>query len=228
MKYLTSEQIKKMNKEDVQRFIAGCTHTQYPHFIEKIIAFENMSGREFRVFSVIMRKTIGWVDPTNPNFRKLSDTISLSQIKLATGIDKGDIQRAIIKLIKRKFIVCQKSGKGKGTKMKYAVKYKYFLKLFFELQLAGKILENPDEQDDTELIVGDATNNSKNTINVGDATNNSVGDATNIKPSNVGDATKHKRKERYLKKAACRKNSTLEKLKIIVKDFLEDFRGLKN
>ncbi|MHB8636070.1 MAG: hypothetical protein ACYC96_06325 [Fimbriimonadaceae bacterium] len=66
--------------------------TPFPNALFKLLP--KLRDTEWRVLCVIVRSTLGWVDPITKR-RKTTDWISHRQFKLATGRESEAISRAI-------------------------------------------------------------------------------------------------------------------------------------
>jgi len=77
-------------------------HIKIANDIWDALAKIRISGEEWQVLNVILRKTYGW--------NKKQDHISLSQFVLATGLKKPNIVRARQKLLSKKIIVIKKDN----------------------------------------------------------------------------------------------------------------------
>ena len=93
-----------MSKIDAPHF------TMYPNIILDEY-MEDMSGAEFKVISVIVRKTFGW--------HKDRDVISYSQIQSISGLSTNAIKKAIVELKKKDLLVVKRTGRGKGIRTSY-------------------------------------------------------------------------------------------------------------
>ena len=69
---------------------------------------KHLSGVQFKIVSVIYRKTYGWVDEKGN--RKTEDAISLSQFKEITGCSKSTINEALQFLTHHKIIIKRLEG----------------------------------------------------------------------------------------------------------------------
>ena len=74
-------------------------------YIDRIMPF--LTDAEWRVLCVIIRQTLGWVDPTNPSLRKERDWITQSQFRDRTGKSRDSISRAIAGLVQHNLIVVE-------------------------------------------------------------------------------------------------------------------------
>ena len=90
--------------------IQAPNYTQFPNLILDEY-MEVMSGAEFKVISVIIRKTLGW--------HKERDRISSSQIQNKAGLSKNAVIEAIKMLKERKIITVKRTGRGKAIKTYY-------------------------------------------------------------------------------------------------------------
>lgn len=77
-------------------------HTDIANEIIDFLCGYRLSGEEWQILLVILRKTYGW--------HKKSDDISLSQFYFLTRIKKPNIVRAINKLIEKKVIIKKDKG----------------------------------------------------------------------------------------------------------------------
>ena len=93
-----------MSKIDVPHF------TMYPNIVLDEL-MQDMSGAEFKVISVIVRKTFGW--------HKDRDVISYSQIQSISGLSTNAIKKAIVELKKKDLLVVKRTGRGKGIRTSY-------------------------------------------------------------------------------------------------------------
>ncbi len=78
--------------------------TSIANEIMEALAKIRISGEEWQCLCVILRQTYGW--------QKKEDWIALSQFVDKTGMDKGNICRALNKLIAKMVIVKKDNGKG--------------------------------------------------------------------------------------------------------------------
>lgn len=77
-------------------------HLELAHEIVESLARIRISGTEWQLLWVILRKTYGW-------HRKV-DAISLSQFQAMTGLSRPHISRYLKKLLRKKVIVLRKDG----------------------------------------------------------------------------------------------------------------------
>ena len=85
----------------------GKGHTKIPNYILDTLTHIKLSGSEWNVLMLIIRKTLGW--------HKNDDWISLTQFVRICGIDKSSVRRALQTLEERK-IVCKSAHSRKGSK----------------------------------------------------------------------------------------------------------------
>jgi phage replication O-like protein O len=72
-------------------------YTRISNEILEALARIRISGEEWQVFCVILRKTWGW--------NKKMDVISISQFTQATGLGRGGVSRALNKLLQKRAIL---------------------------------------------------------------------------------------------------------------------------
>ena len=77
-------------------------HTDIANEIVEALAGIRISGEEWQILLVILRKTYGW--------HKKSDCISLSQFQILTKVKKPNIIRAINKLVEKNIIIKKDNG----------------------------------------------------------------------------------------------------------------------
>lgn len=82
--------------------------TQIANELIEKLAGADLSGREFRILLVVMRKTWGW--------KKKADRIALSQIEGLTGIEKRHVSGLLARLVKRGFLKRGIPENGKGVR----------------------------------------------------------------------------------------------------------------
>ena len=78
--------------------------------VEKFCRYR-LSGEEWLVLWVILRKTYGWNKP--------EDNISLSQFALLTDLKRPNVVRAINKLVSKKILAIIKKDTSFGNKYKF-------------------------------------------------------------------------------------------------------------
>lgn len=112
--------------------IAKPNYTQYPNeLLDKHM--RNMSGSEFKVISLIIRKTFGFEDKYKQ--RKTYDKISISQIMEFTGISKP-IAISAVKVLEEKHNLIRSVKKHKSTTEYHIV---------FEKEYSNGTLTNDDK-----------------------------------------------------------------------------------
>ena len=67
----------------------------------------SLSESEWRVLLVILRQTLGWIDPASPTGRKERDWITQSQFREKTGKSRDSISLAIASLVTRGLIAVE-------------------------------------------------------------------------------------------------------------------------
>ena len=82
-------------------------HLELANAIVESLARIRISGTEWQLLWVILRKTYGW--------RKKSDAIPLTQFHAMTGLSKPHIIRALKKLLGKKIVVAGRNGTGAAT-----------------------------------------------------------------------------------------------------------------
>ena len=76
-----------------------------------------LSDAEWRVLCVVIRQTLGWVDPENKKLRKSRDWITHSQFKARTCKSGDAISKSIASLVKLGLIIVESED---GTLLAYA------------------------------------------------------------------------------------------------------------
>lgn len=131
-------------------------YTQIANELLEAISLCKLSGSEFQVLWVIIRKTYG--------YQKISDSISLSQFCLATGINKQNVCRALSILIKKNMVI--KSDKALITKYRIQKDYTIWVPLSNLIRLSNLI--KPVINSDKDSVINSETykrnKNTKETI----------------------------------------------------------------
>lgn len=83
-------------------------YTPIANAVMEKLAKAELSGREFRILLLIMRKTWGW--------SKKRDRISLGQVSAITGIGRQHVATLVGRLVERCFLKRDIPEKGKGMR----------------------------------------------------------------------------------------------------------------
>ena len=67
-----------------------------------------LTDPEWRIICIVIRQTLGWVDPHKPSSRKQRDWISHSQFKAKTGKSSDAISRAIDGLVQVGLLIVER------------------------------------------------------------------------------------------------------------------------
>lgn len=131
-------------------------HTRIANELLDAIVRVGLSGDEGKAFWFIVRKTYG--------FQKTTDSISLTQFCLATGMNKQNVCRALSNLIKKKMVI--KSDKDRITKYRIQKDYTIWTPLSKLITLSNLI--KPFIESDNEIVIKSETykrnKNTKETI----------------------------------------------------------------
>ncbi len=77
-------------------------HIDIANEISEALARTHISGNEWKVLWVILRKTYGW--------HKKMDCISITQFQKGTGLDRRNAYRAMLSLVNRNIVVKNDNG----------------------------------------------------------------------------------------------------------------------
>jgi hypothetical protein len=78
-----------------------------------------LTDSEWRVLCVVIRQTLGWIDPLNFGERKQRDWLSQSQLRMRTGKSRDSISRALVGLLAKNLIhIENREGKPLDTPQK--------------------------------------------------------------------------------------------------------------
>ncbi len=72
----------------------------------------SLSESEWRVLLVILRQTLGWIDPASPTGRKERDWITQSQFREKTGKSRDSISLAVASLVNQGLISVEDRAGG--------------------------------------------------------------------------------------------------------------------
>ena len=112
-----------------------------------------ISGQEWQVLWVVIRKTWGWIDPTSGKQKKM-DTISLSQFAKATGITRKKCHELLLKLVEKNIIKKSVPNKGDRRAVTYGFQKNY--ELWRLSPIKGDV---PNKGDTTIPHMGEYNNN---------------------------------------------------------------------
>jgi hypothetical protein len=63
-----------------------------------------LTDSEWRVLCVVIRQTLGWIDPENFGERKQRDWLTQSQFRIRTGKSRDSLSRALVGLLAKNLI----------------------------------------------------------------------------------------------------------------------------
>ena len=128
-------------------------HVKIANEIVDKLQRHRISGQEWQVLWVVIRKTWGWKDQSNGNQKKM-DAISLSQFETATGIKRKKCHALLSKLIEKNIITKTVPNKGDSQTITYG-----FQKDYEKWQLSPIKGTVPNKGDKTVPHKGEYNNN---------------------------------------------------------------------
>ena len=109
-------------------------HTAIANEIIEALAGIRLSGEEWQVLLVILRKTYGW--------HKKSDEISLAQYQILTKLARSRISRTLKKLLTKRIIIVDKIG-NKNSPNRYEFNKHYDQ---WNFPVRGKVIDKKGQK----------------------------------------------------------------------------------